>query len=1134
MFINTYCCKGNLLQIINGVLTTPKHLCYQSTHFFLFQGNCASVSEDGEDILTCIIHNSPAIPCRTISYTVTQGRDQVCLNGTFRNITENLEIFEGFGTSPSTCTLSIICTRCVFENITLEIAGNRTMTCIIIFTNVAMKKCRIVLFNTHVIFNNASLEQVLIEDKPFLTEKGKIQVRFENSELLCQDMRTCCLKLVHSYTVRLISLNSHLMYFKFQIDVSIVMFTLVDTTLFMSGIDILSRFPEYLRIPTIVKFHNVTVDNKNPSQAIPSYTMFNGSMDPSLNVQDTTIVLAITNPYIIIKDSCFIKSPIEIYSFTTRFAPVFFSVSLIRSTFMHSNNNGNGGALLVRSQVHNSRLIIFSCTFLNNSARKGFGDSTGRGGGLYVEAYSLELSMIGCTFRDNKASDLGQNLYTSLGVSVSLTDCNFQYNVKPGNQLQQALLFVSGRASLNDLRFQIINKIPDEYKGPVKVFYISGGDELNADISCPEWYQPTMQFTSISGASGLIEELRYECRPCSDNQYTTAKSNDHLSYTRNENHTLSDEANQNNICIKCPFGGRCTGNNVIARPNYWGYWHEGELKFQQCPAGYCCSGTDSSPCTMYNSCAGNRSGILCGICKESFSVSILEGKCTPNSKCQKDQWFWIFVPLIAFSYAMWYTFKDDIFAFLLAFTNKLKIIGNRKNVQATAPHGKLTSLVENGTEIVKGSIKVHKNSLKMITKKITWTDSRNSMEVVPLSSKDVKNNKNSDKGYFGIVIYFVQMAAEMKIEIEFSDVDKSEPFLDKILSNIKTFLNFDLRQVSFDACPLEGFTTVGKQIYRLIFLMGIYLSWPAVFVLTCMIIKIVQRQQNIEMLIRQLRQLKLKLVGGLIEIIKYCYSGICEVIFMSLVCVNIGTRYVWWYGANNTCLESWQIMTAIFATLYALPFPFALLRGMKLLNDGKISSSKFICCCLCPFSILHVIIQEGKTTGSDNHSNLLPLSVSARVIIAVLQGPYRQDSKHLTLYWEAMVCIRRLLITVMRLISYASIRMIIINILSSLFLIQHLYFFPFNVKTSNYVESLSLLLLLITSVINLLKASLTDSGVIPSGPSVQFFKGLETCERLFIMFIIIFIVFIELKQSSKKIQEKHQINKSINCKETEK
>ncbi len=84
---------------------------------------------------------------------------------------------------------------------------------------------------------------------------------------------------------------------------------------------------------------------------------------------------------------------------------------------------------------------------------------------------------------------------------------------------------------------------------------------------------------------------------------------------------------------------------------------------------------------------------------------------------------------------------------------------------------------------------------------------------------------------------------------------------------------------------------------------------------------------------------------------------------------------------------------------------------------------------------------------------------------------------------------------------------------------------PFQVRSSNNVETLSLSLLVLTSMINLLKASLTDSGVIPSGPTVPFFKGLELSEKMFVLLIILDIFVMEFKLRKKNSRKKVKLKR---------
>ncbi len=211
-----------------------------------------------------------------------------------------------------------------------------------------------------------------------------------------------------------------------------------------------------------------------------------------------------------------------------------------------------------------------------------------------------------------------------------------------------------------------------------------------------------------------------------------------------------------------------------------------------------------------------------------------------------------------------------------------------------------------------------------------------------------------------------------------------------------------------------------------------------------------------------------------------------------------------------------KYVIATFAAFYAVPFPLTLALAMKQLKENKISPVTFVFCCLFPLPALIIMpMYIGISKDSKTPANSV-VSDASETIISVLQGPYKKDDKHFTLFWEAMVSVRRLLITGMTLVPYASIRMIIVTVLSVLFLVQHNYIKPFQVQSSNDVEALSLSLLILTSVINLLKASLTDSVTVPSGPSVPFFKTIELCEKIFVLLIIAYVLVKEFKIGKRK------------------
>ncbi len=1058
----------------------------------------------GEDEPECLTA-SRTTPCRTISYALTGGHHKICMNGTFNNISENIQITKTHSGN-NKHVIRIGCMSCLLENSNITFNSSPGKTARVSFVNLTIRDSSIMLQTVFVTFKNVSLEQATIQD----SEKASTFIYFEDCNLLCFDTETCGMSLLSSTIVKSVFRRSHLNNFKLNLNTQDLMLIMDDTTIQQPNINVRVQSRPYLRIPAFIYFHNVSAN--------PHSTSFRAKRSVDPLHPNSEIKLDLTNPYIHINKCNFYKTHLEIIANRRDLDQAYFWGALNNTEFTNTKHEGDGGALRITSDVPNSKLHISGCIFANNSAVKSTSALKGYGGGISVSSPSLQVGIKNTVFLGNKASDAGLHLYTSIGVTVSLSNCSFIYSVDPAHPIQEALVFIAGTAIQIQSNFKVTYPQPQSYVGPISLFYMSKVKELNIGIACPDWYWHNIPYVSPSSGSNALTDVRYECNPCADNFYTTSAKGNSLSYVANTS-VLINTANTDqtgNTCLKCEYGSICTGNDVIPRPNYWGYWHEGKLVFQQCPASYCCSGSDSSICSVYDYCAGKKTGTLCGACQDGFSVAILTGSCTANTNCGNEDWFWLFAILVALAYALWYTLKDDIFHLFFGTITYIRHLCNRPksrgNIIRPVPSnsgGSLTNIEENTATVEHETANNGKDE----------ATSQNESDVTDDKEGDVDDDV--DKGYFGIVTYYVQMAAVITIQIEFSDIDQSESFVDKIVNNIARFLNLELTQLTFDVCPIVGLTTVGKHLYNLFFLFGIYISWAGVFIVTIIIVAIVHKVGSIESLAKKFDSFKLKLVGGFIEIIKYTYAGFCGIIFMSLVCAQIGNKYVWWYDGTNVCLENWQIVIVVFATFYAVPFPLALALGMKLLKQNKISPVCFVCCCLIPlpaiFILLILLNRKSKKLANT------PLSDASETVISVLQGPYREDDKHLTLYWEAMVSVRRLLITGMTLVGYASIRMIIITALSLIFLVQHNYTTPFQVRSSNDVEALSLSLLLLASVLNLLKASLTDAGVVPSGPSVSFFKTVELCEKLFVLAIIAYILVVELKgrKRKKNIQNTH-------------
>ncbi len=414
---------------------------------------------------------------------------------------------------------------------------------------------------------------------------------------------------------------------------------------------------------------------------------------------NSLIIFDLANPWIIIKESNFEGIHLRIQSKRHFFDPVLFSLLLERSCFTRSIHVGEGGALAINSEVHNSQVTISDCLFTENSAVNGIGHLKGQGGGLYIKGNSLNLEMTNVMFKGNKASDSGLAMYTTDGVDVSIKNSTFQY-VIIDSPTQQPIMFVTGKISKFHGVFGVINPDRNAYFGPIDVFYIGQGAELFINIHCPKFYNHYVEHMPMSLSSQDISGVLYMCNPCNNNYYTAGIENKFLVFNGNETMVYKELAVKK-ACLPCPYGALCTGTDVLPRPNYWGYWHKGELVFHQCPAGYCCPRSDNSTCKVYNYCLGNRTGALCGVCKEGFSFSILTVACMPNNQCGSNQWLWVVIILATAAYAWWYTLKDDIFGMFFSsitcinnMVSRLKANTNNLEIELKSFSRKQSSVID--------------------------------------------------------------------------------------------------------------------------------------------------------------------------------------------------------------------------------------------------------------------------------------------------------------------------------------------------------------------------------------------------------------------------------------------------------
>ena len=293
-------------------------------------------------------------------------------------------------------------------------------------------------------------------------------------------------------------------------------------------------------------------------------------------------------------------------------------------------------------------------TFLNCFFQDNFASAVG--GAIYAEERSTSVSIQDCCFRQCK-SELIRDLQTFSKSSFIHTESDGPLGIK--------------NSTLNATRNAVGNSLVKIAKGGLVDFE----DDNSTHLYCPKGSQ--MQLVNFSNtittgtknASCTINVigLDYSCMPCAGGLYSLQRGQVHGT------HLMPGFK-----CLICPFGANCS-DNIVAKRNFWGFeesYLAPALKFTICPPGYC--GTNKQTNSVgYNSCQGNRSGVLCGRCKSGYTETLYSTLCRPISKCS-DYWFWPVATLYVLIMALYLTFKPPFLSWI-----KCQILWFKTPVPAT-------------------------------------------------------------------------------------------------------------------------------------------------------------------------------------------------------------------------------------------------------------------------------------------------------------------------------------------------------------------------------------------------------------------------------------------------------------------
>ena len=975
---------------------------------------------------------------------------------------------------PGKVTIKCKENKCVFNN-NLEMKAstyNKYLT--IYIENITFKNARVFLCNLNVHFNNTVFINTNITDRPQFSQvtwMNEIFLTFFQVNFICTIPVCPASGLNFENPNIMIRIdNSYMENINIQIKTLNLFIVIQNSLINLQKSKILFEAESMI----LAHFNNVTIINQTAH--------FQTLEVSSKKIEVEMMACIIQNTF----------GGIQLNKLQSGILESWLRVDIDQSYFINNTKLGSGGALnllyISSSVISYSYINIKGSSFIGNKvSRQGYKSSYG--GALSLNSLPGDLDngnkvyliIVECKFENNKAEDGGGAIYTTqYNNYLNITNTIFEVDNEDYVSNETVFIIASSNLSMNSNVFTF--KLRKEFVSLLKLEMIEELSEigsLNITVICLPWHKlSTSSDFKISSITGQLMLKRYtsHCIPCSSSYYLPTDGLYTVRYLRNVSRVQVIDpllGSSDLQCLDCPYGAECTGSLLKPKPNFWGYKYEGKILFQQCPVGYCCTGTQGISCNSYNVCSANRAGNLCGACKAGYSLSIFSSNCMNDKEC-KALWFWAVGIISAAAYMLWYTFKDDILSFI----------------------GVLLGIICR-----------------------------------------IKNTKSDtvDKGYFGIMIYFIQAGAMMRLFVPIDTSDNLTTNLQEIEKYIGLMLSIELSYFSSNVCPFKRLTTTHKLMLRFLFLFSIYICLFIMFGLIIIISKIKKRRDNF------MPVLKIRFIKGLIEIIKYTYGDITNITFMSLVCVSMATGKVWIYDGTVQCFNTWQVFMIALCVIYSLPFPFTLTLGMNLLEENKISSVNFLCGCFVPLPFLiywtmlkYVLFNKFtkvdvlecneleinatsnqskrslESTNSMTEETNQGKNTSTKDIIDCFQGTYCKISGG-TKYWESVMVLRRLLLGATTLIPENIIQMALCFVLCLIFLIHHVIQRPFLYNSSNKVETLSLITLCLVSVMNLFKSVYIQLGIVPEGPSIGYFKFLRIVESAFVVFLVCYIIVLEIK-----------------------
>lgn len=291
----------------------------------------------------------------------------------------------------------------------------------------------------------------------------------------------------------------------------------------------------------------------------------------------------------------------------------------------------NEGFLAGAVFVGNGYAVFRRCSFRNNFSLR-------KGGHVSFPAGTGKMEFAACNFtqtttlsRPNRKAPgptYFQFLYSESSGPLTLTNTTLVSNVSTNEPHSVFQVTHGGYVDIHpstQINCSVGNKLSLENNTHYIGTYIDQSCQLNRTVLtyscslCPPW----MYTLQVGSSQGLTIEKEFRCLPC-------------------------------------PYGATCF-LNVAAKSNFYGYLvskNPPALNFSTCPAEYC-RPPQTSDTSVFNGCRGNRTGLLCGRCRDGFTESLFSRECREISECGRP-WFWFLAVALMVALAGYLVIKPPL------------------------------------------------------------------------------------------------------------------------------------------------------------------------------------------------------------------------------------------------------------------------------------------------------------------------------------------------------------------------------------------------------------------------------------------------------------------------------------------